>query len=79
MNWQPIDTAPKDGQIFLAAYESTFGSPVGPMQWLWINEKKNQGRFHSHAIGTESKKAVGWVPMLDTPKGEKNESVYTED
>ena len=60
MKWYTIDSAPKDGDPFLAWYSSKFGPPFGTMKWEEGVGKK-EGRFHSMTIGTQTKCATHWA------------------
>jgi len=58
--WATMETAPKNGEPFLAWYESGAGVPFGTMAWRQ-DENKGKGRFHSFTMGTQSKHAVAWM------------------
>lgn len=65
-----MDTAPKDGSIFLAFYDSKFGPAIGPMFYEPRTNKKGEdvGAFLSTSILTESQKAYGWISMEEALK-----------
>jgi hypothetical protein len=71
MDWQPIETAPRDGTVFLAAYKLGHGPWVGVMQWQFFSEKKDDGRFYSWTQLTETHKATHWMPLPEPPEGPK--------
>ena len=61
-DWQPIETAPKDGDLFLAYYVSDHGPKVGSMSWVLIHEY-----FYSWTTLTETHKATHWMPLPEAP------------
>ncbi len=66
MLWEDMKSAPKDGEPFLAWYESQFGPPFGTMKWE-PEPKGNGGRFQSMTMGTQTKCATHWM-RPDAPK-----------
>jgi hypothetical protein len=69
--WQPIETAPKDGTVFLAHYECGHGPRLGPMHWTVEEPVAKDQRFHSWAMLTESRKATHWMQLPPIPQGDK--------
>jgi hypothetical protein len=67
MEWMPIETAPKDGTLFLAHYTSSNGPRVGPMKWDLTERDHSKRRFFSFAMCTESHKATHWMPLPPPP------------
>ena len=68
MDWHPIDTAPKDGTMFLAYYgKKRCGPSVGAMQWAIWEKDHNQRRFYSWTTLTESERATHWMPLPSPP------------
>ena len=57
MNWQPIETAPKDGTNFLAC------SPTSSVFWAhWANGVVDSSSWHeSH--GYMARTATHWMPV----------------
>jgi hypothetical protein len=68
--WLPIESAPKDGTWFLAAYDGGFGPPVGPMQWDTAEPDEKRRTLRSYAVLTETAKATHWRPLPPPPQGE---------
>lgn len=67
LQMQPMETAPKDGEMFLAFYESDQGPKFGPMQWsIWIKDQTKR-YFQSWATLAESNKAIGWCLVKIEP------------
>jgi hypothetical protein len=65
--WQPIETAPRCGRVFLAAYKGGFGPRVGPMHWTVEERDHKKRHFHSWATLTETEKATHWMPLPAPP------------
>ena len=68
--WRTMDSAPKDGEPFIAWYVNGAGPPFGTMAWRQ-NENKGKGRFHSFTMGTRSAYAVAW--MIPNVPGDSND------
>jgi len=66
LDWKPIDTAPKDGTMFLAWYVSDFGPSFGPMSYIPNATKPDKGYFMSWSILSETQKAKFWA-SVDLP------------
>ena len=68
-DWQDIQSAPRDGSMFLAHYAAPAGPRVGAMQWLPkpTKDDPDAGRFHSWTMGTQSKFATHWMLLPSEP------------
>ena len=74
MEWQPIDTAPKDGRliivghgngVWVACYDAIFPSgykPSNPWRSMLLN--------HDHIRRNHSLEPTHWMPLPKAPNGE---------
>jgi len=69
-DWKSIETAPRDGQKYLA-YSVINGMFIEnkppncyPGEWYW-NEKRRSWRGHAHA---DARTATHWTPLPTPPK-----------
>ena len=66
MEWQPIETAPKDGTFVTAAAESkTFFRFPYPMKQRWNEEK---GKWEANDGHTYDPQPTHWMPLPKPPK-----------
>ncbi len=61
MEWQPIESAPRDGTLILAVEKG------GPILIEWESGGRNEGfwRDQDHYVHTE---ATHWMPLPEPPK-----------
>jgi len=67
MNWQPIETAPKDGTDLLLFYPSSDGEApfIDVNRWLdWPRE------MNAYSWTTGGVNPTHWMPMPEPPKDE---------
>lgn len=63
-DWQPIESAPKDGTRVLLWIEPTKIA----MPFMWGN-----GRWHGDDFPLNMATATHWMPLPDAPKGQSND------
>jgi hypothetical protein len=72
MNWQPIETAPKDGTVIII-YDTEWGVYAAEWSPSWYGDTTNQGwieaRFDEE-YGSYAKNATLWMPLPEPPTGE---------
>jgi hypothetical protein len=66
--WQPIETAPKNGTAFLGYFPGRAGywarQDVQPVYWLASSE---DGRWMSPVSGHETDRPIHWMPLPPPP------------
>jgi len=70
MDWQPIETAPKDGKRFLI-WSAIDGMEIG--YWstsLWV-KKGGAWIIYEARSDTIELEPTHWMPLPEPPKGEK--------
>ena len=75
MNWQPIETAPKDGSIVVAgAYMDEYAGEYEPIQTGRLIWEVELARFDGRWLSTDLDEALicptHWMPLPQPPKGE---------
>lgn len=78
--WQPIETAPKDGSLFIGWVSaarwsspdgecSSYGHDVSQVDFCWWTPNKGNGFFDNGAgqIGDEQD-VTHWMPLPEAPK-----------
>ena len=68
--WQPIETAPRDGTRILL-----FSQKYGPSTGHWSEQKELQegyfpveGHWKMHSVLNKEEKPTHWMPLLEPPK-----------
>jgi hypothetical protein len=59
--WQPIETAPKNGDDMLIAYHGRLGKHVTIGRW-------DDGRWRSDAFSLASSSVYAWAPLPEPPE-----------
>lgn len=73
MNWQPIETAPKDGTPILAVfYEPSLPELYSPCTIVWASyhpNSKGKECWRTSAIcGNKMERVTHWMPLPEPPK-----------
>jgi hypothetical protein len=68
MNWQPIETAPKDGTLFLGYYRSHGGGRgyVKETWWGPVSGARKMFMLRGHQIDPINT-LTHWTPLLEPP------------
>lgn len=66
MEWQPIDTAPKDGTRFLAAWRRLIGTDWGYVVMHYRDNRLLVSWDHDYL----NVKPTHWMPLPEPPKRE---------
>lgn len=59
LEWQPIETAPRDGAIILG--RSEYSGRIGSIQWMEIEDSVLKGHWSGIALATD--KPTHWMPI----------------
>ncbi len=62
--WQPIETAPKDGTPFLAAFDR---GQIGVMYWESWGDEPDEGSWRGHWFEHDEDRATHWMPLPKPP------------
>lgn len=71
--WQPIETAPKDGTTILAYCQPRYTGTDEPMEFSyvsvirWMDKYKNSKCPWRHALNNSAAEPIHWMPIPPAP------------
>lgn len=66
MTWQPIETAPKDGQVILICAGNAVASVYWDDEFTWVSTEDN---LMAHIVHDDP---THWMPLPEPPPQQKN-------
>lgn len=68
--WQPIETAPRDGAAFLGYWPDNFGNDNGTPIRTWRDSGKWQNPFEAAYDDDDEYTPTHWMPLPELPKAD---------